>query len=179
MKRVFLVLAILTVSSTLFAQVSADAPATREDILKLFDTMHVREQMQFVLDSVAKQQRTMVRESMKKRFPSITEAELNHMDEYTSEVLKEMPFDGMLDDMIPVYQRHLTKGDIDAMSAFYASPTGQKMLREMPAMTTESMQAASPRIQAMMEKVMDRVEKMTREEHEKQSQSAKPDTVKN
>jgi uncharacterized protein len=179
MKRVFLFFAVLLVSSTLFAQAAGDTPATREDVLKLFDTMHIREQMQFVLDSVAKQQRTMVRESMKKRFPGITESELNHMDEYTSEILKEMPFDGMLDDMIPVYQKHLTKADIDAMSAFYASPTGQKMLREMPAMTTESMQAASPRIQAMMEKVMDRAEKMTREEHEKKSQPAKPDTVKN
>jgi uncharacterized protein len=179
MKRVFLFFAVLLVSSTLFAQAAGDTPATREDVLKLFDTMHVREQMKFVLDSVAKQQRTMVRESMKKRFPGITESELNHMDEYTSEILKEMPFDGMLDDMIPVYQKHLTKADIDAMSAFYASPTGQKMLREMPAMTTESMQAASPRIQAMMERVMDRAEKMTREEHEKKSQSAKPDTVKN
>lgn len=181
MKRV-LILLILTCSLPSFGQLpSADTAATRDDILKLFATMHVREQMQFVMESVAKQQRTMIRESMKKRMPNLTEAELDRMDEYSTEILKEMPFDAMLDDMIPVYQKHLTKDDIEAMSAFYASPTGQKMLREMPAMTSESMQAASPRIQAMMEKIMDRAEQRTREEHERntQKQAPKPDTVKN
>jgi hypothetical protein len=85
----------------------------------------------------------------------------------------------MLDDMIPVYQKHLTKGDVDAMGAFYSSPTGQKLLREMPAMTAESMQAAGPRIQAMMEKVMDRAEKMAEEDRQKQSGSPPPATDKN
>ena len=181
MKRV-LILLVLVCSLASFGQTSSyDAPATRDDILRLFATMHVREQMQFVMESVAKQQRTMIRESMKKRVANITEAELDRMDQYSSEILKEMPFEGILDDMIPVYQKHLSKTDIDAMSAFYASPTGQKMLREMPAMTSESMQAAAPRIQAMMEKIMDRAEQMTREEHERktQKQAPKSDTVKN
>jgi len=45
----------------------------------------------------------------------------------------------MLDDMIPVYQRHLTKQDVDSMLAFYNTPTGQKLLREQPAMMAEGM----------------------------------------
>jgi hypothetical protein len=65
------------------------------------------------------------------------------------------------------------------MSAFYASPTGQKLLHEMPAMTAESMQAAGPRIQAMMEKVMDRAEKMADEDRKKQSGSPQPAADKN
>jgi hypothetical protein len=92
--------------------------------------------------------------------------------------MKDMPIDGMLDDMIPVYQKHLSRGDVDAMSTFYASPTGQKLLREMPAMTAESMQAAGPHIQGMMEKVMDRAEKMAEEDRKKQSGS-QPATDKN
>ena len=47
----------------------------------------------------------------------------------------------MLDDMIPVYQKHLTKSDVDEMIKFYSTPTGQKFLREMPAMTAEGMEA--------------------------------------
>jgi uncharacterized protein len=81
--------------------------------------------------------------------------------------------------MIPVYQKHLTKGDVEAMGAFYASPTGQKLLREMPAMTAESMQAAGPRIQQMMENVMDRVEQMAKEDQKKHSESSRPATEKN
>jgi hypothetical protein len=115
---------------------------------------------------------------MRKHFPQISEAELARLDKFTTDTMKGMAIDGMLDDMIPVYQKHLTKGDVDAMGAFYASPTGQKLLREMPPMTAESMQAAGPRIQAMMEKVMDRAEKMAEEDRQKQSGS-QPATDKN
>jgi hypothetical protein len=57
-----------------------------------------------------------------------------------------------------VYQKHLTKGDVDALVTFYSSPTGQKILKDMPAMSAEAMQAASPIIQKMMVKAMDRVQ---------------------
>ena len=155
------------------------APATRDDILKLFDTMHIRDQMRLVMDSVAKQQREMIREGLKKRAPQMTEQDLARLDQFTSDMLKDFPVDGMLDDMIPVYQKHLNKADVDAMNAFYQSPTGQKMLREMPAMTAESMQASSPRIQAMIDKVMERAEQLAREERNKKTQTEQPATQKN
>ena len=158
---------------------TAEQSATREDILSLFDTMHIRDQMRLVMDSVAKQQREMVHESLKKRTPQITDQDLARLDQFTSDILKDFPIDGMLEDMIPVYQKHLTKTDVGAMNAFYASPTGQKMLREMPAMTAESMQVSAPRIQAMMDKVMDRAEQLAREERAKKKQSQRPAIQKN
>lgn len=109
----------------------------------------------------------------------MTEQDLGRLDQFTSDILKDFPVDGMLDDMIPVYQKHLNKADVDAMNAFYQSPTGQKMLREMPAMTAESMQASSPRIQAMMDKVMERAEQLAREERNKKTQTEQPATKKN
>jgi hypothetical protein len=65
--------------------------------------------------------------------------------------------------MVPVYQRHLSKGDVSAMQAFYETPTGQKLLREQPAMTAEAMQAMQPRMQKMMATMMDEAEKMGKE----------------
>lgn len=180
MKRIFLSLILLlcmAVSPLLFAQ--SDTPATREDILKLFDVMKIHDQMNLVMDTVVKQQRALIHESMRKRIPAISEEELNRMDQFSLDIVKDIPIDGLLDDMVPVYQKHLSKGDVNAMSAFYSSPTGQKILREMPAMTAESMQAAGPRMQAMMEKVMDRAEQMAKEEREKHKSPASPDTVKN
>jgi uncharacterized protein len=168
---------LLLALSPLFAQ--SDVPATREDVLKLFDVMKIHEQMTSVMTTIAAQQRTMMHEGMRKHFPQITDEELARLDKFTTDTMKEMPIDGMLDDMIPVYQKHLSRADVDAMSGFYASPTGQKLLREMPAMTAESMQAAGPRIQAMMEKVMDRAEKMAEEDRKKQGGSPKPATEKN
>jgi uncharacterized protein len=163
------IVVVCVAAASLFAQ--TDAPATREDVLKLFDVMKIHEQMTSVMTTIVTQQRAMMHEGMRKHFPQISDAELTRLDKFTTDTMKDMPIDGMLDDMIPVYQKHLTKGDVDAMSAFYASPTGKKLLHEMPAMTAESMQAAGPRIQAMMEKVMDRVEKMAEEDRKKQSGS--------
>jgi hypothetical protein len=183
MKRILmLTFVFLMIALPALAQVAdsaSPAPATRDDILKLFDTMHIRDQMRLVMDSVAKQQREMIREGLKRRAPQMTEQDLARLDQFTSDVLKDFPVDGMLDDMIPVYQKHLNKADVDAMNAFYQSPTGQKMLREMPAMTAESMQASSPRIQAMMDKVMERAEQLAREERNKKTQTEQPATQKN
>lgn len=177
-KRCLFVILLLSVGvSPLLAQ--SDAPATREDVLKLFDVMNIRDQMRMVMESVAKQQRAMIHEALKKRSPQITGEDLARMDKFTTDIMKDMPIDSMIDDMIPVYQKHLTHGDVDAMSVFYSSPTGQKLLREMPAMTAESMQAAAPRIQAMMDKVMDQAEKMAKEDREKKTSSPEPATQKN
>jgi uncharacterized protein len=75
----------------------------------------------------------------------------------------------MIDDMIPVYQRHLSRSDVAAMSTFYTSPTGQKLLREMPAIVADSMQAMTPRMQMMMEEMRERVQRAARDEHEKKA----------
>jgi uncharacterized protein len=175
--RCLSVIPLLLVAFTrLLAQ--SDTPATREDVLKLFDTMKLHDQMKLVMDTVVKQQRTMMRENLKKRVPQFTEEELSRMDQFTKDVVKDMPVDGLLDDMIPVYQKHLSRSNVDAMNTFYASPTGQKLLREMPSMTAEAMQAAGPRMQSMMEKVMDRAEQMATEEREKQHRPT-PATNKN
>jgi hypothetical protein len=74
------------------------------------------------------------------------------------EIFKGVPIEEMLQAMVPVYQKHLTKGDLDAIDAFYSSPTGQKLLREQPAMVAEAMQASTPIIQKMMKTTMDRVQ---------------------
>ena len=171
------ILLVLIAISPLLAQ--SDAPATREDVLKLFNTMQIHEQMRLVMDTVAKQQRAMMHEVIKKRSPQITDRELAKLDQLTSDVMKDMPLDSLLDDMIPVYQKHLSRSDVDAMNVFYSSPTGQKLLHEMPAMTAESMQAAGPHMQAIMDKVMDRVEQRAAEDRKKEGGSPKPATDKN
>jgi hypothetical protein len=158
---------------------TSDAPATREDILKLFDTMKIHQQMRLVMDSVVKQQRAMIHDALKKREPQITEQDMARIDQFAADTVKDMPVEDLLNDMIPVYQKHLSRSDVDAMNTFYSSPTGQKLLHEMPAMTAESMQAAGPHMQAMMEKVMDRAEQAAREEREKKTPPPKSGTVKN
>jgi uncharacterized protein len=52
-----------------------------------------------------------------------------------------------------VYQKHFTKGDIDALITFYSSPTGQKVLQEMPAVMADAMGVMMPMVRKHMEKV--------------------------
>jgi uncharacterized protein len=151
--------ALLMLALTALAQQApSETPASREQILKLFEVMHIRQQMRMMMAGVMKQQSSLVRDGIKQRYPQATEEDLIHMDEFMLESMKDIPVDGMLDDMIPVYQKHLTQPDVEAMISFYASPTGQKLMQEMPAMTSEGMQAAYPRMQRQMEKIMQRVE---------------------
>jgi uncharacterized protein len=156
------------------AQTQTPVPATREDILHLFDVMRLHEQMRPTMDAMMKQQSAMMRETVKKRYPQITEQRLARFEAVMQESVKEFPVDAILDDMVPVYQKHLTKPDVEAMSTFYSSPTGQKLLTEMPEMTSEAMQAAYTRMQKQMDAMMDRIEKMMEEEGHQSRPSPKP-----
>jgi|ERR1700733_6192212 hypothetical protein len=132
--------------------------ASKEDVKKLFDVMASREQMSQLMQQVFAQMRKMNREEIKKRRPEITEADLTRMDQQSEDLIKTFPLDEMLNDMIPIYQRHFSKSEIDALTAFYSSPPGQKFLHEMPAVTAETMRSVYPRIQAQVDAALKRAE---------------------
>ncbi len=136
----------------------APGAASKEDVKKLFDVMASREQMNQMMQQVFAQMRTMNREQMKKRRSDLTEEDLGRMDRDSEELLKNFPMDEMLSDMVPIYQKHFTKSDIDALTAFYSSPAGQKFLHEMPAVSAETMKAVYPRLQAEVDAALKRAE---------------------
>lgn len=164
MKRMAaLTLAIGLACAVTSAQETKSAPATKEDVQKLFATMHIREQMHTMMETMSKQSRQMAEETLKKRLPGLTQKDLDRLSQLTDRIWSQMDFDAMIDDMVPVYQRHLSKEDVSAMEAFYETPTGQKLLREQPVMTVEAMQAMQPRMEKLMNTVMDETEKMADE----------------
>jgi len=125
--------------------------ASKEDVKKLFDVMASREQVRQMMRQLLSQMQAMTREQIKKQHPETSEQELARLDRQSLDFINRFPLDEMLNDMIPVYQRHFTKADIEALTTFYSSPTGQKFLHEMPAVTAETMRAVLPRIQAEVE----------------------------
>ncbi|HTC56567.1 MAG TPA: DUF2059 domain-containing protein [Candidatus Sulfotelmatobacter sp.] len=135
--------------------------ASKEDVKKLFDVMASREQMAQMMQQVFAQMRSLNRDEIKKRHPDVTDEELARMDKQSEDLMKNFPLDEMLSDMIPVYQRHFTKSEIEALTAFYSSPAGQKFLHEMPAVTSETMRTVYPRIQAEIEAALKRAEEKT------------------
>ncbi len=165
MKRIFLALsASLLFAMSGLAQVSpADAPATKEDIQKYLDVMHSRDMIAQMLDAMSKPMHQMIHEQFMKdkdKLPADFEARMNKM---TDDMMKGFPWDEILQSMVPVYQKHLTKGDINAIVAFYSGPTGQKMLREMPAMMAEAMEAMTPLLQKHMASITDHVQQQVAE----------------
>ena len=159
MKRLFLPLLVcLAFAITASAQQSpADSPASKEDVQRYLDVMHSREMLDQVLDAMIKPMHQLVHEQFlkdKDKLPADFEA---HMNKILDDYLKTFPWDEMLQSMVPVYQKHLTKGDIDAIVSFYSAPTGQKLLRELPAMMTESMQTMMPLLRKQMETLNERV----------------------
>jgi hypothetical protein len=132
--------------------------ASKEDVKKLFDVISSRQQLAEMMQQVFAQMRKMNREEIKARRPEITEAELTRMDQQSEDLIKNFPLDEMLGDMIPIYQRHFSKSEIDALTTFYSSPPGQKFLHEMPAVTAETMRAVYPRIQAQVDAALKRAE---------------------
>src|SRR5713101_8951649 len=152
MKRILLAaLFCLCVSLMSVAQQTAsDAPATKEDVQKYLDVMHSREMMLQMVDAMSKPVHQMIHEQYlkdKDKLPADFEARMNKM---LDDSMKAFPWDEILQSMVPVYQKHFTKGDVDALTAFYGAPTGQKILRELPAITAEAMQSMMPVLRKQM-----------------------------
>jgi hypothetical protein len=150
------------------AALPLDAPS-REDVLKLFEMLQISKTMDAVVKAAKEQSRLMAEQMIQEKVPDATAAQKKQfedmMDDVFAEAMGPKVMSEIMDATIPVYQRHLTKSDLQAMMDFYSSPVGQKLLREQPAMVQESMQAAAgieERVaRTVFMKIDERMEKMT------------------
>jgi hypothetical protein len=136
----------------------ADTPATKEDVEKYLEVTHSRAMTTQIMDVMAKQVRQMVHQQLAKDLAKLPPDFESRMAKMTDEMLKNFPVNEMIEAMIPVYEKHWTKSDVQVMVAFYSTPTGQKILRELPATMAEAMQAMQPIIQKQMNGMMERVQ---------------------
>jgi hypothetical protein len=161
MKR-FLVAALLCLAlsgNVLAQQTTAGDPATKEDVERYLQAIHSHDTMKQMVEAMSKPMHQMIHEQFMKdkdKLPADFEARTNKM---IDDMMKDMPLDEMLQAMVPVYQKHFTKGDIDTFVAFYSTPTGQKMLREMPAIMAEAMQSMMPLMRKQMDAMTERIQK--------------------
>ena len=56
--------------------------------------------------------------------------------------------------MIPLYDKHFTESEIQDLVTFYKSPTGQKMVAEMPSLTIDIMGAVSEKVMPKLQEYM-------------------------
>lgn len=155
MKKTCLLVAIcLMVSLPVIAQQNpADAPATQADVEKYLEVTHSRQMMDQMVEAMAKPMDQMLHEQYLKHKDVLPPDFEQRTRKSMHEMLAEMPWDQMIQAMMPAYQKHFTKGDLEALTAFYSTPTGQKILHEMPGLVADSMQAMMPLMQQHVEKV--------------------------
>ena len=62
-------------------------------------------------------------------------------DSFWADFQKKVSANDLQERLIAIYDRYFTKDDLKAALAFYQTPSGQKMLSEMPALVRDSMAA--------------------------------------
>ena len=139
------------------AVIPADQQPTNEQLTRLFEVMRLRQQMESVTKMmpamIQQQVAAQSKELSEKLFPGVTlspeqeEAARKVTQKYMERAASIYPVSEMIEDMKSLYQRHLTRDDVDAFIAFYGSPAGQHLLDAQPAIMQEYMPMISKRMQ--------------------------------
>lgn len=144
--------------ATASAEVLPEQQATREQLTKLFEVMRLRQQfdsMTKMMPAIVEQQ---VHEQMaqmaaaipggKQLSPQQQAAFDKLTDKYLQKANSLYPADEMLEDAVTVYQRHMSRTDVDAYIVFYSSTPGQHLLDAQPVIMKEYMPVVSEKVQA-------------------------------
>jgi hypothetical protein len=158
------------------AGLAADAP-TRDQVMKLLDLLQIRKSMSLMMDGMKQAMKQGAEETFRERVPNPTPKQLEALNGMVDDLMADMPLDEMIEAMVPIYRRHLSKSDVDEVIRFYSSAVGQKLLREQPQMIQEGMQAGGEiqqkRMDQMMAKIRERTEKMAEEEEKDKAATPK------
>ncbi len=160
MKRFALLPTILLLVCTITpAQQPVTDQPSRDDLLKMFEVLRVRQQTENVMDTVLAQMKQQLEGDIQKRYPNLTPEARAKLEASIKDAVNLYPVSEMLNDLIPVYQKHLAKADVDAIIGFYSSSAGQHFLDKMPAMTAEAMQTMMTKLQVRSAAYAEKVQK--------------------
>lgn len=120
------------------AAVPADQQATKEQMAQLFKVMRLEEEMQETLRAIPAMMQEQIRTQMNDMYGNLPDdkhptdeqkTKLNELlKQYMDRAAHLYSADEILGDIVGIYQRHMTKADVDAYIAFYSSPAGQHLL---------------------------------------------------
>ena len=160
MRRIVILLASLLLSSAfLLSQAPAPGQPSREELIKMFDVLRVRQQSELVMQTTVAQMKQQVRGDIQKRYPNLSQESAAKLENEINGAANLYPVSEMLEDLIPVYQKYLTKADVDAIVSFYSSPAGQHFLDQMPVVTREAMSTMMTKLQVRTAAYADKVQK--------------------
>lgn len=137
--------------------------ASKEDIQELLTLTGAKARIEQMWAQMGQQMATTAADSYRLKHPDATPLELRKVAEISGRsfqgAMQIFSVDELIDAVIPVYQNHLTHADVRSLIEFYSSESGQKYLKELPAMSAESMQAVQPLIKEHLPAMQAAVEK--------------------
>jgi len=80
-------------------------------------------------------------------------------DEFWVEFSKKIKPDDLINMIIPIYDKHYSKEDLEGLTTFYESPLGQKVIASIPQITSESMQVGQQWGEALGKEVVQELQK--------------------
>jgi hypothetical protein len=142
------------------SQVRVVAPEdqpSKEQLARLFEVMQLKQQMASMMKTLPAMLQQQVSQQLKSTLanlpggssltPDQQAAFDKLMKEYMEKALSLYPADEMISDLSGIYQKHLSKEDVEAMIAFYTSPAGHHLLELTPAVMKEYMPLVMSRTQ--------------------------------
>jgi hypothetical protein len=148
------------------AVIAPENQAAPEQLAKLFDVMRIKQQMQSMKTMIPAMVQQQIQSAMKQteeRMPAGSRPTQEQrekmqaiMNKYVGKAMDLYPTDEMLTDMTGIYQKHLSRDDVEGLIAFYSSPAGQHLLDAQPVIAQEYMPM-------VMGKVGQRSQAMTKE----------------
>jgi uncharacterized protein len=91
--------------------------------------------------------------------PAMKQAMPNAPEEFWAEFKAEADVNELVDSIIPIYQKYLTKEDVTSLNEFYKSKIGQKMIKLQPLLMRETMQVGQAWGQAAGRRAMQNLKK--------------------
>jgi hypothetical protein len=115
--------------------VTADPETHRQAVDKLFDLTDMQQKIAESVDTVLAMQLG--------QNPALRE----HRDLVRAWLEKTIGWEGLRDDVTDMYLKTFTEQELDEMNAFYGSPTGRKVIRQLPELVQQRNRLAMQRMQ--------------------------------
>ncbi|WP_313385969.1 DUF2059 domain-containing protein [Chishuiella sp.] len=140
MKKIILLSVFMLFSTTLFSQEILNSKKDKiEKLLKMTGSVDVGVQIV----------NTMI-DMYKKNYTSV---EQKFWDDFS----KEVKTTNMLEIILPIYDKYFTEEDIDVLIAFYSTPSGKKMITNLPNITQDSMLAGQKLGRDISDKIINKL----------------------
>jgi uncharacterized protein len=156
MKRTALFL-VLVLSLSLTAH--ADEASRRAKAQEMLTLLHMDRLMDQMMNNVMEQASTMSKQMFGANIKPEDQAKIDEFQKQIFQVIQsQLGWKSLEPEYVTIYANNFTDEQLDAILAFYKSPTGISLVEKLPTLTTQGMQVAQskmtllqPQLKQMME----------------------------